>query len=321
VTAPGGEARFVALGTNIVVIVAEDAPHGLLAVARSTVERETAAFDAACSRFRDDSELMGLRHAAGRPTVVSDLLFEALEVALRAAALTDGRVDPTIGGPLAALGYDRDFTFVPTREAGRSAPVTVTPAPGWEHVRLDATDRTVTVPPGVQLDLGATAKARCADRAASAAHLATDQGVLVNMGGDIAVCGPPPPGGWSVQLSDDHAADVHGDAPSVAIRDGGLATSGTSVRRWARRDEPLHHLIDPTTGAPAAEVWRTATVAAGSCVDANIASTAAIILGAAAPGWLGDRDLPARLVRPDGSILTIGSWPEDAGLRAAGVEH
>ena len=52
--------------------------------------------------------------------------------------------------------------------------------------------------------------------------------------------------------------------PDVALATGGLATSSTTVRRWRAGGAELHHIVDPRTGLPAAEVWRTVTVAAGT---------------------------------------------------------
>jgi thiamine biosynthesis lipoprotein len=163
----------------------------------------------------------------------------------------------------------------------------------------------------VELDLGATAKALAADRAARVASACVDAGVLVSLGGDIAVCGTHPSGGWPIRVSDDHAA--HPDAPgaAVAITAGGLATSSTTVRRWRRAGQALHHILDPRTGLPAPVVWRTVSVAAGSCLDANIATTAAIVRGASAPRWLAGLGLPARLVALDGTVLRVGAWPEE----------
>jgi thiamine biosynthesis lipoprotein len=253
--------------------------------------------------------LARLNVCPGRPVVASELFLEAVEVALRAAALTGGRVDPTVGTALRILGYDRDFALI--HPAGPPLRITVKPVPGWRLVWTDRRTSTVRIPAGVELDLGATAKALCADRAAQAAAEATGSGVLVSLGGDIAVAGPAPAGGWRVRVTDDHAGPVDGPGQTVLIASGGLATSGISVRRWARGDRPMHHLVDPATGLPPAQYWRTVSVAAGSCVDANIAATAAIILGADACGWLARQRLPGRLVDTRGEVVRVGGWPAE----------
>jgi thiamine biosynthesis lipoprotein len=164
---------------------------------------------------------------------------------------------------------------------------------------------------GAQLDLGATAKAWAADRCAEVIAAQLGCGVLVSLGGDIAVAGPGPAGGWRIRVTDDHAAGPDAPGQTVAITSGGLATSSTTVRAWARDGQRMHHIVDPATGQPARGCWRTVSVAAGSCVDANAASTAAIVLGAAAVAWLRDRSLPARLVREDGLVETTADWPHD----------
>ena len=152
------------------------------------VAAQVAAVDVACSRFRADSGLSAVNQGAGRPVVASGTLLDAVEVALAAAAATDGLVDPTIGRVLRVLGYDRDFELV-ARE-GPPLRAVVTTVPGWRAVRVDRVAKTITVPEGVELDLGATAKAWCADRAAAAAAARCGTGVLVSLGGDIAVAGP-----------------------------------------------------------------------------------------------------------------------------------
>jgi thiamine biosynthesis lipoprotein len=301
-------ASFSALGTLAVLVIGvRTAAEEALAILR----RELAAIDAAASRFRTDSELSRLNAAAGRPVRVSALMFEAVEVALRAARVTGGVVDPTVGAALQRIGYDRDFATVAA--CGPAIRVDFQPVPGWHQVRVDRTAATVRLPAGVALDLGATAKALCADRAAVAIAAATGAGVLVSLGGDLAVAGPPPEEGWVVRITHDHADPPEAGGPTVSIRSGGLATSSTSVRRWVRGGRSLHHVIDPATGAPAAEYWRTVSVAAGSCVDANIASCAAIILGPAAAEWLGSHQLPARLETPGGRVTTIAGWPAEPG--------
>src|SRR5947199_5112130 len=143
---------FAALGSTAVVAVTDPAS---LAQARATVEQVVARFDEACSRFREDSELTALNAAAGEPVQVSPLLLEAVEAALRAARVTDGDVDPTVGEALIALGYDRDFD---SSGEGGAATVRVASVPGWSTVTVDHAAGTVCTARGVVLDLGATAK-------------------------------------------------------------------------------------------------------------------------------------------------------------------
>jgi thiamine biosynthesis lipoprotein ApbE len=305
-----GVRTFRALGTFATLLVTNpdtlEPAHDLLAA-------ELAAIDASCSRFRSDSELWRVNHARGRPVPASPLFADALAVALAAAALTDGDVDPTCGQSLVRLGYDRDFASA-RRRGGRLRRPPV-PAGGWRRVELNLDRREVTVPAGVMLDLGATAKALAADRAAAAIETAVGGGVLVNLGGDIRVAGDPPDGGWRVGIADDVGFDTSTASIEpqqvVLVRDGGLATSSPLGRAWRRDGVDLHHIIDPATGLPADSCWRTVSVAAASCVGANIASTAAILRGGQAPRWLDGLRLPARLVRHDGSTVTVGGWPAD----------
>ena len=304
----GRSACFAALGTTALVAVDEPAA---LEMAVSLLRRGLDEIDRACSRFRADSELSRLNRSGGRPVRVSPLLVEALGVALRAADITDGDVDPTLGRTMRDLGYDRDFALVVKRGAGAPRPAIGTRG-RWRDVRLDPARRCAQLPPGVGLDLGATAKALAADRAARAIGVATGVGTLVSLGGDIAVCGEPPVGGWAVRVTEDHRRP-DGVGQTIALHEGGLATSSTTVRRWRAGDGRLHHVIDPRRGEPAAEIWRTVSVAAASCVDANIASTAAIVRGRAAPAWLERAGLPARLVARDGSVLRVGRWPDPPG--------
>ena len=305
---PGSSVSFQALGTTAVVAVTDPRR---LERARSAVERVIDAFDRACSRFRDDSELRALSAAGGEAVPVSQVLLDAVAAALRAARLTDGDVDPTVGEALIALGYDRDFEQV-AAGAAVAAPVRITAVPGWRVVTLDTEARTIRVPSGVELDLGATAKALAADRAAAAAAQFSGTGVLVSLGGDLAISGPVPEQGWRVRVTDDHRAGVDAPGQWIAVRSGGLATSSTTVRRWDTRSGSVHHLLDPGSGRPVDGCWRTVSVTAGSCLDANIASTAAVVRGEQAPPWLESLRLPSRLVRVDGTVRHLAGWPREA---------
>jgi thiamine biosynthesis lipoprotein ApbE len=309
-------ARWQALGTLVHLIVTDPR---CLNEARHLLAADLEQVDAACSRFRADSEIRALRTAQGRPVRVSPLLAEAITVALRAARLTDGDVDPTVGAAMSAVGYDRDFDRVP--RTGPPLVVTTRTVPGWREVHLEG--RSLTMPEGVRLDLGATAKAWAADRSAARISSRLGCGVLVSLGGDIAVAGPVPEtpkspetpgGGWRVRVQDVTGAPEDppgGPYALIAIRAGGLATSSTAARRWQRGGDVLHHILNPHTGRPAEPVWRTVSVTADSCADANAASTAAIIRGRDALGWLAKLGLPSRLVDATGVVFTVAGWPDE----------
>ena len=200
--------------------------------ARSIIDERLREIDLACSRFRNDSEIRAIENAGGMPVDVSSTLARLIRTALDGAERTDGAVDPTIGTAVVALGYDRDFALI----EGRDVPIKTSfvSTPQWTSVRLDG--QTVTVPSGVQLDLGATAKALAADECAHAVSMSLDCGVLVCLGGDIATAGPAPDGGWIVLVQDGHDAP----ADTVAI------PGGTS--RFRRCTEPPEHRATGATG-------------------------------------------------------------------------
>jgi thiamine biosynthesis lipoprotein len=315
-------AEWEALGTGVLLRVAEPAA---LRAARASVEAELAAIDVACSRFRGDSELSRLNSRAGRPTRIGPLLLAALEVGLRAAELTGGDVDPTLGRALELAGYDRDWRLLPPPGEPPDAEmraVAVRLRTGWRTVRVDRAASSVLLPAGVRIDLGATAKAWAADRAAAAAARAAGCGVLVGVGGDIATCGPSPEGGWRIRVTDDHRSPPSAPGQTIAIGSGALATSSTAVRRWSHGGRNMHHILDPATGMPVSDTWRTVSVAAATCTDANIATTAALVRKGAAPAWLAGLGLPARLVEWSGAVTHVGGWPRDpaGAMGAAGGE-
>ncbi len=274
----------------------------LLPLARAVVEATLAEVDDAANRFRADSEIRRLRGGAGT-IELSPALADLLGEALTAAELTHGDVDPTVGGALRRLGYDRDLRLVHD-ETGPLRAV-VTRVPGYRSLRLEG--RRLRMPAGVELDLGASAKAVAADRAAGRVAAALGVGVLVGLGGDIATAGPAPAGGWQVRVQDrdDDPADQVALPPGAAI-----ATSSTVSRRWQRGERTLHHVLDPRTGLPCSTFWRSVTVAAGSCATANAATTASLVRGEKAVAWVRALALPARFVRHDGRVLVTDGWPD-----------
>lgn len=308
-------ARWRALGTYVVLIVADGSR---LDEARRLAEHALGEVDRACSRFRDDSDLVRANAEAGSWVQVSPVLVEAVETALDAAAQTDGLVDPTLGLAMSAIGYDRDLAEVQDRtQPSTAAPSSAGPADlpsiplrsaAWREV--GTAPGQVRVPEGVALDLGATGKAFAADRLAGVLADRLTLDCIVSLGGDVAIgaaTGHQHP--WKVAVSERPDGEV---AQTLTLARGGVATSTTVHRVWTHRGQAMHHLLDPTTGRPVARTWRTATVLADTCVAANTASTAALVLGERAPSWLHDRGVSARLVGEDGAVLTVGSWPGSA---------
>jgi thiamine biosynthesis lipoprotein len=295
---------WAALGTTVTVMTCDSDGIGTAAaLLRGALE----AIDRTCSRFSPSSEISRVHAAGGRPVRVSRLLCDAVGVALDAAEHSDGAVDPTVGLALISLGYDRDFAAIDSD--GPDAPATH-PAPGWRCIELERSSQMLTVPSGVLLDLGATAKAFVADRSASQIAEAIGGPVLVNLGGDIAAVGAPP-GGWAIGLARAAATLPEESDAVVAISGGGVASSATAVRRWRRGAHTVHHIIDPRTGASATSPWELVTVAAPSCVAANVASTAAIVAGSSGVDVLRRSGFPARLVGLDGTVTALNGWPPD----------
>jgi thiamine biosynthesis lipoprotein len=292
---------FVAMGTSNTVVVDDSRA---LPEAMDMVKAEIREIDRVCSRFREDSEISRLNGLSGTGAIVmSPLLEEAVVAALRSAEMTGGLVDLTVGRCVEDAGYTVTFRDLPLE--GPPIQLRVRRIVGWRALAYDPKAHTVRLPEGVSVDLGASGKAWAADRAARAVAERLGVAVAVDCGGDIAVRGPLPEGGWPVRVAADVDADTWQD---VIVYDGGLATSGTTARRWRRGGIELHHIIDPATGLPAKTPWAMVTVAAATCVEANAAATAALIMGERGPAWLNEHKLPGRLVDVRGNVRFAGGW-------------
>ncbi|HUY53630.1 MAG TPA: FAD:protein FMN transferase [Candidatus Nanopelagicaceae bacterium] len=260
--------------------------------------------DRAANRFRPDSDISGLNSDPAGEREVSWRLADLLRASLFWARRTHGLVDPTVGAALVAAGYEGDFAEMTRVQIGPLPPGG--PVPGWWRVTVAGTR--VTRPPGVMLDLGATAKAQLADEAARAISKSLHGPALVSLGGDIATFGPAPPGGWVVRISDDHQASPGATGQTVVLVAPAMATSSTAVRRWRRAGIAMHHLIDPRTGVPADSPWRTVSVAAATCLEANALATATLVGGRAGLALIEGSGAAARLVAGDGRVLHLGAW-------------
>lgn len=327
--------RFRAIGCDHEIHVTDPSCLGeALVIARQLIDD----LDVAASRFRPDSEVSRVAQAATNADVtveISPLLADCLAAALHAARITSGLVDPLVGRAMEAAGYDADLDVVrsrrvqpakgatpgsgpsvglaPGRDPAFVPALSPTPAPTlgptWHDLRLDPVTRRLDQPRGTLLDLGATAKAYAADRLAQRLATSLPGGFLVNLGGDIAVSGSLPTGtttGWEIGVE-----AATGEVLQVVVSTGqAITTSSTRLRTWQQDGVVRHHIVDPRTGTTAPTVWAQVSCAGSTCLEANAASTAAIVLGEAAPAWLSAHGIPARLDRVDGSMVLTPGWPE-----------
>jgi thiamine biosynthesis lipoprotein len=267
-----------------------------------------AAVDWACSRFREDSELHRVNAGAGTWVRVDPLLVAATEAAVEAAEHTDGIVHPLLGKVMIGLGYDRTFTEL---QPGTSLEARIEPPPlgAWRSIEWEA--GAIRIPAGTALDLGATAKAWAGDMISRTIAEEEGANVLLSLGGDVAISrGDRRPTWWPIAIREHPEGEASAE---VALTWGGLATSSTRLRRWTVAGVTHHHLVDPRTGASARTCWRMVSATGPSATAANIATTAAIVLGDEAVQWLTEREVAARLVAEDGTVTLTPGWPEKKG--------
>lgn len=334
VTAPS-QSLFPLWGGWGEVTVADPASSAAaMALVTHVLERVTEA----ASPVLAGSEVNRVNRAAaeepGRAITVSPMLAAIVAASLRLAAATRGACDPTVGrvtvpGLSIAWGEDNpgpgEPVVVPYRQLpgnpAQSRPASEVTAAGWRSVALDQQAMTLTLADGIALDLGGVAKAWAADRSAELVADRLGCGVLVGLCGDISVSGPPPPQGWLVQVAEDHRlagepGAVVGMGADVVLWDGGLATSSTATRRRPVVDadgrptgSAVAHIVDPRAGVPVAGPWRTVTVAARTCAQANAAAVAALVAGSRAIDYLQELGVPARAVHESGHVEVLGGWP------------
>lgn len=266
---PPTSAIFDAMGTSAHVVVLADRPGDaadLLDMARDSVDD----LERCWSRFLPDSDICRINRTPNRPVRVDHRTADLVAKAIDGWEQTGGVFDPTVGRSLRAAGYDRPFIELTTPVAGA-----VQPAPSPIGVTVHRVASTVTVPAGVELDLGGIGKGAAADLTVRSLLDAGARGAMVNLGGDLRADGQRPIGGWRVVL------DCPGGRQQRAIRiaAGAVCTSSTTRRRWATIDDERHHIVEPHTGRPTATDLCTATVVGAEATQCEVLATTAIGLG------------------------------------------
>lgn len=291
--------EFHAMGCQMLAVVDSDDASASEALTQAPIW--FAEWEAALSRFRDDSELSALHRADGKPIRVSATMWLVIEAARRAARESDGLVTPTLLDALQAAGYDRSFESLELSAVSASAAAT-NPISDWRAIERDASTRTVRLPRGMRLDFGGVAKGWAANQAAR--RLSAIAPALVDAGGDIAISAARVNGEtWPIAVADPFNSES--DLELLMVRHGGIATSGRDYRRWQRNGKWQHHIIDPRIGAPAVTDVLSATVIAPTVTKAEVAAKVALILGSQnGLKWIeARRELAGLLVLEDGRVV------------------
>jgi FAD:protein FMN transferase len=257
------------MGTSAHVIV--QGADELMGVARARIEQ----LEQRWSRFLPTSELSELNARHGTPTRVSEDTFMLIAAGVDAWRATGGAFDPTVLGDVVRAGYDETFEQVRVR-GGHGTSELHRDCGG---ISLEPESSTVTLPPHVGFDPGGIGKGLAADIVVGELVAAGALGVCVNLGGDLRVEGAAPgDGSWLVAVANPATDD---EIVAVALTAGGVATSTSAKRTWMADGTRLHHLIDPTTSAPAVSDVVSASALARTAVGAEVAAKAALL---AAPG-------------------------------------
>lgn len=241
------------------------------------------------SRFDPDSDTS--RVNAGGPVEVSELFLTVLDEACRHLDATGGLFNPFLGADLARLGYAADFALVGTPDV--AAPAAPSGAPA---VRIDHDRRTVTLSPGLAVDLGGFVKGWSVQRAARIGRVPYG---MIDAGGDLVAWRPEERPPWRIGV--EHPLR---ERPIGVLEPAGgmvaVATSSVVRRSWQdRAGTTLHHIIDPRTGAPAASDCLQATVVGTDLAAAEVQAKCLLLLGTEeGPRWLAGQD-------PDAGWITV----------------
>ncbi|WP_156900133.1 FAD:protein FMN transferase [Alicyclobacillus contaminans] len=280
--------RFRAMGTDVEMLVADGAPveaDGALQCARDEMER----LEAMLSRFRQDSDVSRINAAPGQWVTVREETVRVLELAKQAFDETEGLFNPCLGQVLEHIGYDVSFEQVEGRPVVRLNSSHPYEAPTTCPFEINPSQHRVLLHPGYKLDLGGIAKGWIVQRSALVLEQWGMRNFLVSAGGDLVCRGSNGERPWCVGIANPFGGE--GDnVLMLDVTDMAVATSGTYRRRWSFHGTPVHHLIHPYFGVPAASDVVSCSALHPDLVRAEVLAKVGLLLGAdAGRQWLQKR--------------------------------
>ena len=258
-------------------VLMEVADETLAQAILDTIANEAWRIEDKFSRYQKDNIIYRINHSAGESVEVDDETDRLLDFADELFDLSEGLFDVTSGVLRQVWTFDGSDNL-PSAEAVDSVIQNI----GWQKVQREK--GSVTLPDGMEIDLGGIGKEYAVDRCVLLAREMTDQSVLVNFGGDLAVtCSRRDNACWSVGRL------ITGSNEAVAtfqLYKGAIATSGDAHRFLIKDGIRYSHILNPKTGWPVIDAPHTVSVAAGTCIEAGMLSTFAMLHGAQAEEFL-----------------------------------
>ena len=288
------ENSFFAMNTYMTFTAYGEQAEDALADARVRVEE----VEALWSVTDEGSEIYRANHSGGEPVNVSEETAELVSFALEMAEKTDGALEPTIYPVLRAWGFTTDTKQVPSQEEIDALLEDV----GHEKITLDGT--LLTVPEGMELDLGAVGKGYAGDLAAEAVRARGIECAILSLGGNIQAVGSRPDGtDWRVGL---RSPWEDGTLGVLRVSNLAVVTSGGYENYFEDEDGNVYwHILDPETGYPAKSGLLSVTIICQQGRLGDALSTALFVMGPqkAEEYWRENGDFEMILVTEEGEIL------------------
>ncbi len=282
------QGRFKAMASpcEILVEVQQETEARLLCEA---AEAEARRIEQKFSRYRDDNIVHALNNGAGKPVTVDDETADLLDFAHRCHEISGGRFDVTSGVLRRIWKFDGGHG-IPSRKQAKA----MLPLIGWPRISWQRPE--VTVPPGMEIDLGGLGKEYAVDRVATLLADRTTAPVLVNFGGDLRAVGRRASGQtWQVGVELPGQVDSAGLKLELGI--GALATSGDARRFLLREGIRYPHILNPRTAWPVMQAPRSVTVLGDTCTEAGLLATLAMLRGAEAEQFLAEQGVQNWVIR------------------------
>ncbi|WP_374964257.1 FAD:protein FMN transferase [Spongiibacter tropicus] len=242
----------------------------------STVAAEAWRIETTFSRYRDDNLVYRINNANGAPVEVDAETAQLLDFAEQAYQLSDGAFDLSSGVLRRAWKFDGSDRLPKQSHIDELLSIV-----GWD--KLSWQPPVLQLLPGMEIDFGGIGKEYAVDRAAALVRAFTDTPVLINFGGDLFATAPPAgQPHWLVGVE-----NIGGlQSAMIQLQRGGLATSGDARRFLMKNSKRYPHVLNPRTGWPVMDAPRSVSVAAGSCVEAGLLATLAMLNGREAEAFL-----------------------------------